>query len=37
MVCVVHGITQGQTRLSNFHFHKVKGLSLVNEAEVVYR
>ena len=37
MVCVVLGITQSQTRLNDFHFHKIKGLSLVYEAEVVYR
>ena len=26
MDCMVHGVTKSQTRLSNFHFHQLKGL-----------
>ena len=32
--CVVYGVSRSWTRLSNFHFHRVKGFSIVNEAEV---
>ena len=37
MDCIVQGVAQSQTRLSNFHFHFPKNLSRLDEELSLYK